>query len=142
MGDVLVVGGRSDCGSGGETSAAIPAALFAAFLSANARGSSPLDLQPHAGRLRIDASGASPHALRAEHRRPVVAVSRVGIAGLDAIVCVEVFGGEERGFFLTLARDHAGKWNATSEVEAWRLDAPPWEIEPEELPDGEPYKPG
>lgn len=140
MGDVLVVGARSDCNSASETEAALPAPLFAAFLNANAPGASALDLRPHAARLRVDASAASPRALRAEHREPVVALSRAGIAGSQAVVCVEVFGVKERGFFLLLARDHAGEWMPKSEIEAWRLDAAPWEEDPEELPDGTLYE--
>lgn len=141
MGDVLVVGTRSVCNSAGETEAAVPAPLLAAFLGANAPGSSALDLRPYASRLRVDGSGASPHALRAEHREPVVALSRAGVAATQALVCVEVFGGEERGFFLLLARNHAGKWVLKSEIEAWRLDpVPSWNIEPEELPDGTLYE--
>ena len=140
MGDVLVVGTRSDCNSAGETDAAVPATLFAAFLNANAPVSTALDLRPHASRLRVDGSGASPYALRAKHREPVVALSRVGIAGSQAIVCVEVFGVQERGFFLLLARDRAGEWMPTSEVVAWRPDPAPKAIEPEELPDGTLYE--
>lgn len=140
MGDVLVVGARSDCNSAGETDAAVPAALFAAFLNANAAGSTALDLRLHASRLRVDASGASPYALRAKHREPVVALSRVGIAGSQAIVCVEVFGVEERGFFLFLSRDHAGEWMPKSEIVAWRRGPAPSDVEPEELPDGTLYE--
>ena len=129
----LVVSQASDCGSDGETAAALPASLFAAFLAANAAATGGLDFGPEAARLRIDDSGIPPRRLRAEHRAPVVAVSRIGIDHDSALACVEVYGVQERGFFLLLNRDHTGAWALKSEVEAWRNDE---RQPPEELPDG------
>ena len=133
LGGVLVTSRPSDCGSNGETDAALPAPLFAAFLAANAGDAGALDFGPDAARLRIDDSGASPRRLHAEHRAPVVAVSRIGIDGDSALACAEVYGVQRRGFFLLLGRDHAGVWTLKSEIEAWRDDG---ERPPEELPDG------
>ena len=134
----LVVSQASDCGSDGETAAALPASLFAAFLAANAADAGALDFGPEAARLRIDDSGIPPRRLRAEHRAPVVAVSRIGIDHDSALACVEVYGVQERGFFLLLNRDHTGAWALKSEIEAWRNDE---RQPPEELPDGSLFAP-
>ena len=135
LGDVVVVSRPSDCGTDGETSAPIAADLFAAFLAANTDSSPSLDLAALAPKLRVDTSGLSPRALHFRQRRVVVALSRVGIVGSAALVCVELFATEERGFFLVLAHDGRGAWTLRTELEAWRRDAP------EELPDGTPYQP-
>ena len=133
----LVISRPSDCGSDGETAAALPASLFAAFLATNAADGG-LDFGSDTVRLRIDDSGIPPRRLRAEHRAPVVAVSRIGIDGDRALACVEVYGVQERGFFLLLRRDHTSVWTLKSEIEAWRNDE---RQPPEELPDGSSFAP-
>ena len=132
MGDVLVAGWPSDCRTGGETDAPVEAELFHAFLRANAdeETESP-NLAPS---LRLDASGQHPRSVRAERAEPVVAVSRVGMVGDAALVCVEVFGVQERAFFVLLRRTPAGDWAVQTEIEVWA------ELRPEELPDGELYQ--
>lgn len=134
----LVTSSSSDCGSDGETAAALPASLFAAFLAVNTTDGGGLDFGPEATRLRIDDSGIPPRLLRAEHRAPIVAVSRIGIDRDSALACVEVYGVQERGFFLLLRRDHTGVWTLKSEIEAWRNDE---RQPPEELPDGSLFAP-
>ena len=79
-------------------------------------------------------SGLPPRTVSAQHRAPVVAFSRVGLLGDDALVCVEVFGVQERAFFVLLRRDAVGLWSVRTELEVWA------ELPPEELPDGELYK--
>ena len=130
MGDVLVAGWPSDCRTAGETDAPVEADLFLAFLRANEEAGPP-NLAP---RLRLDASGRHPRSVRAERAEPVVAVSRAGMAGDAALVCVEVFGVQERAFFVLLRRTPAGDWAVQTELEVWA------ELPPEELPDGELYQ--
>ena len=137
MGTVLVVSRPSDCRTDGETDAAIPADLFAALLTAN-HDAGGVHLPAS---VRTDDSGQSPRAISAQRREPVVALSRIGIAGNDALACVEVFGVEERAFFVLLRRDGGGRWSVRSELEAWSEGDPmPWERAPEELPDGALYE--
>ena len=138
MGDVLVTSRASDCGTHGETGSAVPAALFAAFLAANSEDFAPLDLSAYSSRLRVDASGAPPRTISRRDREPVVALSHVGIEGDEALACVEVFSVDERGFFVLLRRDHAGKWSVHAELEAWRIEASASAAE--ELPDGTLYE--
>ena len=130
MGDVLVAGWPSDCRTGGETDAPVEADLFLAFLHANEE-TEPPNL---ATRLRLDASGRHPRSVSAERAEPVVAVSRAGMAGAAALVCVEVFGVQERAFFVLLRRTPVGDWAVQTELEVWA------ELPPEELPDGELYQ--
>ena len=134
----LVTSRPSDCGSDGETAAALPASLFAAFLAANTTDAGGVDFGPDAAQLRVDDNGIPPWRLRAEHRAPVVAVSRIGIDHDSALACAEVYGVQERGFFLLLSRDHTGVWTLKSEIEAWRNDE---RQPPEELPDGSLFAP-
>ncbi len=135
MGDVLLASWPSDCRTDGETDAAVQAALFAAFLAANEQNDGAgLPRQSLAARLRVDASGLPPRTVSGQHREPVVAFSRTGLMGDDALVCVEVFGVQERAFFVLLKRDPVGRWSVRTELEVWA------ELPPEELPDGELYK--
>ena len=138
MRDVLVASRASDCGTDGETGSAVPAALFAAFLAANDEDFAPLDLAAYSPRLRVDSSAAAPRAVSRREREPVLSLSRVGVHGNEALACVEVFGVDERGFFLLLRRDPAGKWSVQAELEAWRVDASA--SADEELPDGTRYE--
>ena len=133
MGDVLVAGASSDCRTDGVTDAPVPAILFAAFLDANEPGEPP-DLAGSAVRLRLDTSGRHPRRISAERAEPVVAVSRAGLADASALVCVEVFGVQERAFFVLLDRAETGVWSVRTELKVWS------ELPPEELPDGELYR--
>ena len=137
LGQLPVVSQTTDCRTAGETKAALPAELFAAFLAANERKAGAFDLARAAPRLLVDDSGDSPRRIAARQRTPVLLISRAGLAGNQALVCMEVFGTEERSFFLLMERDHAGAWAVRSELEAWREGKPlDSELPPEELPDG------
>lgn len=138
MGEVLVTNRASDCATDGVTDSAVPASLFAAFLAANQGDLAGLDLAAYSPRLRVVSSDASPRFTAARMQAPVVALSRIGLAGDEALACVEVFGIDERGFFLLLRRDRAGTWSTHSELEAWRVDASDGAAE--ELPDGTLYE--
>ena len=140
MGKVVVASQASDCRTDGETAADVPAGLFAAFLAANRGDVDGLDLAGHAVDFPIDSSGASPRAVNARRRQPVVVLSRVGLVDDEALICVEVVGVEERTFFVLLERDAGGSWSLRGEWEAWRQEVMPWQREPEELPDGRPYE--
>ena len=109
---------RPTCRTEGETRAALRAALFQAFLDANAQ-SGAFDLTPFAQRV---------HVLSPDEAVPsgtVVSVSRAGMLGSDALVCVEVFGREERAFFVVLQRSHDGVWAVTRELAAWEAPEGP-----------------
>ena len=131
LANALFVGSASDCRSAGATDAPVAADLFAAFLDAN-RGGAPLDLAPYAARLRLADDGLPPNVLAAREGKPVVVVSRAGIAADAALMCVEVYGAEPRGFLLSFARARDGGWRIGAEHEVWREREPT----PEELPDG------
>ena len=113
LGEVSVASAGSDCRTDGETRAALPAALFRAFLAANAQAE-PFDLTPFADRVHV----LSPD-VDVSSSGPVVSLSRAGLLGNDALVCVEVFGREERAFFVVLQRNHDGVWSVTRELTAW-----------------------
>lgn len=135
MGDVRLAGWPSDCRTDGVTDAPVSAALFAAFVAANAEGA-PVSLAftgPGA-RLRVDSGDVHPRRVSAERAEPVVAVSHIGLADDAALVCVEVFGVQERAFLVLLNRDRAGDFAVQSEIEVYS------ELAPEELPDGELYR--
>ena len=134
MGDVLVAGWPSDCRTDGETDAPVEAALVAAFLNANETADAVHLRHAGATGLRLDAGGEHPRVLSATYAEPVVAVSRAGLLGDDALVCVEVYGVQERAFFVVLRRRPTGAWSVHSELEVWS------ELPPEELPDGELYR--
>ena len=113
---------------------AVPAALFERFLAAN-RDDGGFDFSALSDRVHfVDDPNASPWTLRAEFGAPVISISRAGFRDKDALVCVEVFAGEERAFFVLLVRDHEG-WHTSREMTAWR--AP----EPEALDSGEAEEP-
>lgn len=137
LGRYLVVSAPSDCRTDGVTRAALPAELFEAYLGANASEAGTFDLRLASPRLRVDDSGAPPWRTAAREREPVLLVSRAGIAGSLALVCIEVYGVEERAFFLLMERDPRGDWSVRTELEAWREAAPlSPDRPPEELPDG------
>ena len=135
MGEVVVIGRPSDCRTGGVMKEAVPAALFERFLAANS-GDEGFDFSGLSHRVRfVGDPDASPWRLRAEFGVPVIAVSRAGYRNEDALVCVEVFAGEERAFFVMLDRDHEG-WRTAREITAWRAPRPEalgGETEPEPL---------
>lgn len=139
MGDVLVVSRPSLCATDGETDAAIPAELFASYLAANGSDAGGFDLAALGG-LRLAAGDVPPRQLAAEGQETVVAVSRIGIAGDAALACLEAFGADERGFLLEFARDYDGRWAVRAEHAAWQRQRMPWELAPEEMPDGTPYR--
>ena len=135
MGDVRVAGWPSDCRTDGVTDAPVTAAQFAAFVDANAEAA-PVSLAfgAQAARLRVDSSGLHPRRLSAETAEPVVAVSHIGMVDDAALVCVEVFGVQERAFLVLLNRGPSGDYAVQSEIEVYS------ELAPEELPDGELYR--
>ena len=140
LGDVLVTSRPSHCATDGETDAPIPAELFASYLAANGSGVAPLDLTTFTD-LRLAAAETSPRRLAAERAETVVALSRIGLVANQALVCIEVFGTEERGFLLQLARAPDGAWAIRAEHHAWQREPMPWEQPPEEMPDGTEYRP-
>ena len=137
MGKVVVVSRPSDCRRARQ---AVPAKVWSAFLEANAPDTAGLGLSDHAARLVIDDSGVSPSLVRIQRGRPVVALSRIGLAGDQALMCIEVYGAEERGYYLLFGRDGTGSWSARQEFAAWSEAAEEWELEPEELPNGRVYE--
>ena len=122
MGDVPVTSAPSDCRTRGVTRAVVPAALFDEFVQANG-GLEPFDLAPFGRKLQL----ADPEFTRAHGRSgaPVVSISRAGILEDDALVCVEVFGREDRAFFVLLRRDHEGAWAVARELTAWEAAEDP-----------------
>ena len=136
MGKVVVASRPSDCRG---TKVAVPPAAWAAYRAANADDAGGLDLDRHAARLLLDDSDADAETIRARRGMPVVSLSRVGLAGDDALLCVEIFGAGDRGYYLLFRRDGRGDWTLKSELAAWEEAAESWELPPEELPDGELY---
>ncbi len=123
MGDVVVMSRPSDCRSDGVMKEAVPAALFARFLAAN-RADGGFDFSALSERAHfVDDPNASPWDLRAEFGAQVISISRAGFRNEDALVCVEIFAGEERAFFVLLVRDHEG-WHPSREMTAWRAPRP------------------
>ncbi len=123
LGDVVVLSRPSDCRSGGVMREAVPAALFERFLAANS-GDEGFDFSQYPDRVRlVDDPDKSAWALRAEFGAPVISISRAGYRNEDALVCVEVFGNEERAFFVLLNRDYEG-WRTAREMTAWRAPRP------------------
>ena len=122
LGDVPVASAASDCRTGGVTRAVVPAALFDEFVRANG-GAEPFDLAPFRERLRLAGSEIADATGRSG--APVVSVSRAGILEDDALVCVEVFGREDRAFFVLLRRDHEGAWTVARELTAWEAPEDP-----------------
>lgn len=136
MGKVAVVSRPSDC-RGTKVSVAPPA--WAAYRTANADDAGGLDLDRYAARLLLDISDADEETIRARRGMPVVSLSRVGLAGNDALLCVEIYGAGDRGYYLLFRRDGRGDWSLESELAAWEEAAESWELPPEELPNGELY---
>ena len=136
MGNVIVVSQPNDCRG---SKVAVPPAAWAAFLDANGLDDG-LDLARYATRLTLDTGGDEAESVRARRRMPVVSLSRVGLADEDALLCVEIYGAGDRGYYLLFRRDGSGQWSLKSELEAWEEPAKSWELPPEELPDGTVYK--
>ena len=132
MGDVLVSAWPSDCRTDGVTDAPVAAGLFHVYLGANR--SATAVRRPNNPRLRLDIGNRHPRDVGAELGEPVVAYSHFGILGDVALVCVEVFGVQERAFLVRLRRASNGQWSVTGEFEVWKEQAP------EEMPDGELYR--
>ena len=123
LGDVVVISRPSDCRSDGVMKEAVPAALFERFLAAN-RGHAGFDFSTYAEVVHfVEDPDASPWRLRAEYGAPVISISRAGYRDEDALVCVEIFARQERGFLLLLDRDQEG-WHTSREMTAWRAPSP------------------
>lgn len=118
---------------------AVPPAAWAAYRAANADDAGGLDIDRYVARLLVDTSGAEAETIRARRGMPVVSLSRVGLAGDDALLCVEIYGAGDRGYYLLFRRDGRGNWVLKSELAAWEEAAESWELPPEEMPDGELY---
>ena len=137
LGNVVVVSRPDDCRG---TRVPVPPEVWIAFRAVNREDADGLDLGGYSSRLRLDTSRANPELIRAHRRMPVVSLSRIGVAGEDALLCVQVFGAEDRGYYLLLRRDATGRWSVRSELKAWEEPAKAWELPPEELPDGRVYE--
>ena len=120
----FVVSEPSDCRSGGETKAALPARLFGNFLGANGAGAQAFDLAPLAAASQLPPkahAGKPAAALRAATARPVIAMSRAGLTDAEALVCITVFGKRQRAFFAVLTRSRGQpRWALARELSAWR----------------------
>ena len=117
MGDLTVISRPSDCRTDGLVKVALPAALVQKFLEAN-QTQHGFDLSAFAQRMRIGDPTQAPEGIYADSRRVVISVSRTGFSGRNALVCVEVFGLEERAFFVMLER-RGSDWLIMREFISW-----------------------
>ena len=121
-----LLGVLSDCETKGANKTGVSADLYHAFLLANGKGGSALDLAALTSRSNIvvGAAGGGPEVVRARTGRPVITLSRVGIWNDRAVVCVRLYAQEPAAYLITLARTGPRDWALQNQFVAWEPEPP------------------
>lgn len=130
-GDFAITNQPSKCRAHGDVKGSISAALYQSFQAANDTDNGKLELHRYQKERQVLDETRTPLQWFREIKRPVMAISNVGVQETWALVCLELYAASSRGMFVTL--EHAG-------ADYWRIVAnePAWDEiveKPEEIPE-------
>ena len=128
-GDFAVTNQPSQCRSFGEVKGSISAGLYQSFRAANDVSSGNLELHRYKKEHRVLDETRTPMQWFLELKRPVMAISNVGVFDTTALVCLELYAASNRGMFVTLEHAGADYWRMVRNEAAWEeIDEKPEEI--------------
>ena len=129
-GDFSITNQPSRCRTSGELKGSISAGLFQSFQAANDTDSGDLQFHRFQKERQILDESRTPRQWFQELKRPVMAISNVGVYETQALVCLELYATSSRGMFVTLEHAGADYWRMVSNEQTWEdIDE-----EPEEIP--------
>ena len=130
-GDFAITNQPSRCRTLSEVKGSIPAGLWESFQTANDTDKGDLELHRHQKERQVLDETLTPLQWFREIKRPVMAISNVGVLDDRAIVCLELYASNSRGMLVTLEHAGADYWRMVSNESVWE------EIEerPEEIPE-------
>ena len=130
-GDFAITNQPSKCRALGAVKGSISAGLYQSFQTANDMDNGDLELHRYQKERQVLDETRTPFQWFREVKRPVMAISNVGVYETQALVCLELYAASSRGMFVTLEHAGADYWRMISNEQAWE------EIEekPEEIPE-------
>lgn len=130
-GDFAITNQPSRCRSSGEVKGNVSAGLYEALQLANDTDSGDLELHRFQKERRVLDETRTPLQWFSEIKRPVMAISNVGVVENQALVCLELYATSSRGMFVTLEHAGADYWRMVANESAWEEIAE----KPEEIPE-------
>ncbi|MCY3858675.1 MAG: hypothetical protein OXG25_07185 [Gammaproteobacteria bacterium] len=128
-GDFAVTNQPSRCRTGDELKGKISAGLYQSFQTANNTDSGNLQLHRFQKELQVLDESRTPSQWFREIKRPVMAISNVGVYDTQALVCLELYAASSRGMFVTLEHAGADYWRMIANEQTWEdIDEKPEEI--------------
>lgn len=130
-GDFAITNQPSKCRALGEVKGRISAGLYQSFRTANDTDDGDLELHRYQKERQVLDETRTPLQWFREIKRPVMAISNVGVHETQALVCLELYAASSRGMFVTLEHAGADYWRMTSNEQAWEDVVE----KPEEIPE-------
>lgn len=130
--DILIASRPSDCRTQGLVRGTIGASLFAAFQQANSRDAESLALYRYRPRQRYVDDTKEPAQWYRELGQPVVSISRAGIDGDRALICIDIYANREQSYLITLRHLGETAWAVENQTLIWAEER---ELPPEEIPE-------
>ncbi|MCY4095512.1 MAG: hypothetical protein OXG05_10365 [Gammaproteobacteria bacterium] len=128
-GDFALTNQPSRCRTGDELKGSISAGLYQSFQAANDTDVGDLQLHRFQKERQILDESLTPRQWSLEIRRPVMAISNVGVYDTQALVCLELYAASSRGMFVTLEHVGADYWRMIANEQTWEeIDEKPEEI--------------
>lgn len=134
-GDFAITNQPSRCRMGDEVKGGISAGLYQSFQMANDTDTGDLQLHRYQKERQILDESRTARQWFLEMKRPVMAVSNVGVYDEQALVCLELYATNSRGMFVTLEHVGADYWRMVADEQTWEeIDEKPEEIPELTLP--------
>ena len=130
--NILIASRPSDCRTAGVVRGTIDASLYEAFVEANSSNAGSLDLYRYRLRQRFVDDSKEPIRWYHELHRPVASISRVGIDGDRALVCIDIYADHEQSFLITMRHMGATAWAVADQTLVWEEER---ELPREEIPE-------
>lgn len=130
-GDFAITNQPSKCRVRGEVKGSISASLYQAFQASNDTDHGDLELHRHQKERQVLDESRTPLQWFREIKRPVMAISNIGVHETHALVCLELYASSSRGMFVTLEHAGADYWRMILNEQAWEENVE----KPEEIPE-------
>lgn len=130
-GDFAITNQPSRCRSFGEIKGSVSAGLYQSFQVANDTDRGDLELHRYQKERQVVDASRTPLQWFRELKRPIMAISNIGVFENRALVCLELYASSSRGMLVTLEHAGADYWRMVSNESVWE------EIteKPEEIPE-------
>ena len=130
-GDFAITNQPSRCRSRGEVKGSVSAGLYEAFQIANDKDVGDLQLHRYQKERQVLDETYTPLQWFRELKRPIMAISNVGVVENQALVCLELYASSSRGMFVILEHVGADYWRMVANESVWEDVAE----RPEEIPE-------